>query len=343
VAREPDGQELESAARAAEFLLVMIGAGSNPSDIDGCRNLVDGRGIDPAAVRQHVRDSVGAAMTPPPSRPSELEIEWAGDGGVARAPIWTEAGRSRLRIEITVQPRFYDSVAGRFWSCFVSGVIDEPGGAVLTPHDAPAPTSSPYPAWSEQRDQPSDDPRIPRGAFTGASYGIRLGQIVNGLRRVHPDVLDALDKLNEGQAAIVLLNAFFDELNGDGIDAAYQRLTVDGAPRRLTAAAELVGADAYADVFAQVEQSLPPGIRDNSTALRSHLEDRESAALDSGDEDTILRAYEDQIYKLEDEGNLIWHHMVRYVEHHPDQFLTASERPAGSNPLLNDGAPYRRL
>ena len=265
-------------------------------------------------------------MTPPPGRLSEGDVtvvDWGDEGGSMCAPIWTESGRSQLVVTISVRPKFYGGDPEPFWDAFVSSIIDEHGETVLAPNDAPAPSSAPYPDWFEQREgQAPDDPRIPRGAFTGATYGIRFGQLFNGIRRVHPDEFGALDELNEGQAAIVLLGAFFDSFYGDGIDAAYQRLAIDGAPRRLSAAAELVGAATYADVFARVEQSLPPGIRDISSELRSHLEDREAEAWDASEDDSLLQPFEDQIYRLEDDGDLLWQHIARYVEQHPDQFFT---------------------
>lgn len=304
----------------------MIGGGS--VDIEISRNLVRGRGIDPAAVRDVVRRSAGAPMTPPPGRLSDVPVEfveWSDeDGGVVRAPVWTEGGMSALQLLITVQPERYDGTSDGFWNSFVSGVVDELGRDVLTAADAPAP-SPPYPKWIEERDgKASDDPRIPRGAFTGATYGIRFGQLLDGIRRVYPDAVHELDHLNEGQAAIVVLDSFFGSFYGDGIDAAYQRLDVDGAPLRLAAAAELVGADGYADVFAQIEQSLPLHVRENAADLRPYLEGLETEAWDAGDDATYLEAYADRIYQLEDSGDVVWQHMARYVEHHPDQFFTTA-------------------
>lgn len=325
VGEEPDDQDLKFAIGSAESLLIMIGGGS--LDIEGCRNSVRGRGVDPAAVRDVVRRASGALMTPPPGRLSDGPVdfvEWSDkDGGVVRSPVWTEAGISAMQLLITVQPERYDGISQRFWNSFVSGVVDELGRDVLTPADAPSPASAPYPEWTEERLGPGgDDTRIPRGAFTGASYGIRFGQLIDGMQRVHPDAIAGLEHLNEGQAAIVLLDAFFDGLNGDGIIAAYQRLAVDGAPRRLAAAAELVRADAYAVVFAQVAEALPLNVSESWTVLRSHLEAIEAAAGDAGDEDTLLGAYENRIYQLEEEGDVVWQHMANYVEHHPDQFFT---------------------
>lgn len=325
VGDQPDDQDLKFAIGSAESLLIMIGCGS--LDIEGCRNLASGRGIDPAAVRDVVRHSAGALMTPPPRRLSDVPVEfveWSHeDGGVVRTPVWTEAGISSLQLLITVQPERYDGSAQRFWNSFISGVVDELGHSVLTPADAPSPASPPYPEWTEERPgRAIDETRIPRGAFTGASYGIRFGQLIDGMQRVHRDVLAGLDHLNEGQAAIVLLRAFFDGLYGDGIIAAYQRLAVDGAPRRLAAAAELVGADAYAVVFARIAEALPLDVSESWTVLRSHLEAIEAAEGDAGDEDTLLGAYENRIYQLEDEGDVVWQHMADYVEHHPDQFFT---------------------
>ena len=258
-------------------------------------------------------------MVPPDTHSMTEILEWSDEqGAVVREPIWTEAGRSSLRIVITAEPEDFDGT-GRFWNPFVSRVIDAEGQDVLSTADAPAPTTEPYPPWVEERDgQAADDPRIPRGAFAGYSYGVRFGQLLDGVSRVHPDVLEALDHLNEGQAAIVMLDVFFGNLDGDGIDAAYQRLAVDGGPRRLVAAAELVGATAYAEVFEDLERSLPPVVREEFTGLRAYLED---AALDADDR-SPFQAYEDRLRKLEDGGDVIWRHMARYVEQRPDQFFT---------------------
>ena len=298
----------------------MIGGGS--LHIDGCRALVHGRGIDPAAVRDVVRATVGAPMVPPDTDSMTEILEWSEHGVVVRDPIWTEAGRSSLQIVITAEPEYFDGVSGRFWRLFVSGVLDAQGHDVLTPAEAPAPTSQPYPPWTEERDgQRAGDPRIPRGAFAGYSYGLRFGQLLDGMYRVYPDVVEALDRLNEGQAAIVMLHAFFGNLYGDGIDAAYQRLAVDGGPRRLVESAELVGATAYAEVFEELARSLPPLVRDEFVGLRTYLEDLEDAALDADDRSPFWD-YEDRLFQLEDDGDVIWQHMARYVEQRPDQFFT---------------------
>ena len=74
-------------------------------------------------------------------------------------------------------------------------------------------------------------------------------------------------------------------------------------------------------MFDDLERSLPPLVREEFTGLRTYLEDLEDAALDA-DDMSLFQAYDDRLYQLEDDGDVIWRHMAQYVEQRPDQFFT---------------------
>jgi hypothetical protein len=138
------------------------------------------------------------------------------------------------------------------------------------------------------------DTRIRRRAFVGMSYGLLFGQIEHGIARaVGPRIYESRHRLSPGQRAVMVLLWAFGYVYGGSLLSLS-----DGAPEVLAEApdaARRVGAEAYARLFER--------------------------AAGAGDDEEALGAIDDEIYALEDSGDLIWTRMLRYVEAHPDEFF----------------------
>lgn len=291
------------ARRAAFGLLTWIGSNRDARVV---RRMVGGRGVDPVAVRAAVSAGDGHPMTPPPA---ELETQMTvatNDSGAQEvcSPVWTTGGRSSWTLHVgwAVPSTDYPP------SCHVDRLVHDPSGRTLDAATAPCPSAQGS-GWVDDADfRPEewpgapDDPRIPRGAFVGARDRIRLGQIVDGVRRVRADATDVRG-LDPGLGAVVLLTLTFSDLYADGIDAPYDRLSQPDFETAVVDACVRVGADRYAAVFARILATLPPHARGSVDARGDHLAGI-WAALDA--EEHPWETFADEIYALEDAGDLIW-------------------------------------
>jgi hypothetical protein len=167
----PDVARLPFDGREDALVLGRVGSFSNllgSGAVQSCRNLVDQRGVDPAAIRGAVEANAGAPMTPLPAGSIWDEIRvvgQVGDGLRVRCPIWTQTGRSGLAMEIIVERT-------EFGSLYVDALVDDRGDTVMSTADAPAadqPVGVGPPG--EEPIAAGGDPRIRRKAFVGASYG----------------------------------------------------------------------------------------------------------------------------------------------------------------------------
>lgn len=285
----------------------LLGSGA----VQSCRNLVDQRGVDPAAIRAAVEANAGAPMTPLPAGSIWDEIRvvsQVGDGLRVRCPIWTETGRSGLAIEIIVD-------RNDFGSLYVDALVDDRGDIVMSTADAPAANQPVGVDFSgEQSIGAGGDPRIRREAFVGASYGVLIGQLVRGMEPAVGSPLEHLDRLNPGQAAVAILDFAFSRIYGDGLQSLYESY-VDGIESLVVSAAQRVGA--YAEVFSRVRDLVPSELRGNGMAVALHFID----ATDDAGMEQQWQSIERELYGLEDAGDLIWDRMLRYIEANPDEFF----------------------
>jgi hypothetical protein len=311
----PDVARLPFDGREDALVLGRVGSFSNllgSGAVQSCRNLVDQRGVDPAAIRGAVEANAGAPMTPLPAGSIWDEIRvvsQVGDGLRVRCPIWTQTGRSGLAMEIIVERT-------EFGSLYVDALVDDRGDTVMSTADAPAadqPVGVGPPG--EEPIAAGGDPRIRRKAFVGASYGVLIGQLVRGMERAVGSPLEHLDRLNPGQAAVAILDFAFSRINGDGLQSLYESY-VDGIESLVVSAAQRVGATAYAEVFSRVRDLVPSGLRGDGMAVALHFID---ATDDAGMEQ--WQSFERELYGLEDAGDLIWDRMLRYIEANPDEFF----------------------
>jgi hypothetical protein len=145
------------------------------------------------------------------------------------------------------------------------------------------------------RRRPSDT-RIRRQEFVGERYGPLLNTLVDGMYAALGGApSEHLDRLNAGQRAIVVLTGAFGYTYGDGLESLYEY--APDLASEAPAAARHVGADALAAVF-----------------------ERAGTAFARGDEDAV-ESINDEIYALEDAGEVVWQRMLSYVEAHPDEFF----------------------
>jgi hypothetical protein len=287
----------------------LLGSGA----VQSCRNLVDQRGLDPAAIRAAVEANAGAPMTPLPAGSiwDEIRIVSQVDDGLRlRCPIWTESGRSGLAMEIEVEPN-------EFGSLYVDALVDDRGDVVMSTADAPA-ANQPV-GVDLSGDEPiaaGGDPRIRRGAFVGANYGVLIGQLVRGMERAVGNPLEHLDELNPGQAAVAVLDFTFGRIYGDGPRSLYES-NVDGIESLVVSAAQRIGATAYAEVFSRVRELVPSKLRGDGMAVALHFID----ATDGAVMEQQLQSIERELYALEDAGDIIWDRMLRYIEANPNEFF----------------------
>lgn len=138
--------------------------------------------------------------------------------------------------------------------------------------------------------------RIRREEFVGEGYGQLFRTLLDPMYAALGGApADHLDRLNPGQRAIVVMNGAFDYTYGDGLESLYHY--APELAREAPRAARHVGADAYAGLF-----------------------ERAGEAYARGDEDAV-EAINDELYVIEDSGEVIWKRMLAYVEAHPDEFF----------------------
>lgn len=112
--------------------------------------------------------------------------------------------------------------------------------------------------------------------------------------RVRGEDLD-LRLLNPGQAAIALLDSTFTAIYADGLPTAYERMWQPDFESDIVAACEHIGAHAYADIW--------------------------TMETDDDEDGARWMALDGELTDLEDAGDLIWAHMLAYVDAHPEEFF----------------------
>ncbi|MFA9429337.1 hypothetical protein [Egicoccus sp. AB-alg2] len=132
--------------------------------------------------------------------------------------------------------------------------------------------------------------------------------------RAHgPDYWERRAELPSGPRAVVVLYLAANAADGDGFPAIYLDLDLDA--EELVEAAAHVGAAAHAALFRRVEQVLPADARDDRERLCDFVLEHEER----------FEAFDAAYYALEDRGDVLIEHLIRYLLAHPDEF-----------------APYRR-
>jgi hypothetical protein len=199
--------------------------------------------VSPTAIR-HLVQRYSAEMTAPPftAGPGDLMRIDHPDGRVRlRCPIWTEAGRSRLAMDVALrwpnpEPDDFDIA-----EVHIEQVVDtETGLVVLTEADAPA-ADGPFP--NDPIVGTGEDPRIRSEASVDDSILVEhiCGRIEQAVG--HPLPCDA--GLNSGQQAIYTL------ATGISNDLRYSLYTfIEDNPawvHELMWAARHIGAHAHAD------------------------------------------------------------------------------------------------
>lgn len=292
-----------------------------PWSMAGTRNLVRHKGIDPAAVPAILLDRDGALPAPLPStaeRDRAERIELAEDAVVVRTPLWTELGRSSLRMDVrlVIDQERPDSLEAR-----IERLVDASGDTVLHERD--------FGRWDAETpiqnvdDRPIAETRIRRGAFVGATLGVRIAQIEAGIdRSLGPFAIDHVSVLNEGQSAIVTLSWALTETYGDGFQVIYERGD-DDVDERLVWAAARVGASAWSDLFRRAREVLPTEARGDALLREAFVTAHEMEWDPDSDTDPAgpLDVFDDEFYALEDRGDSLWDHMVRYIDANPSEFF----------------------
>lgn len=157
---------------------------------------------------------------------------------------------------------------------------------------------------------PPDDAFPPWATDPPPTLGAALGQIVDAIAREHGDrFMDRLGALAPGERAIAVLEYVTRTTYAEGLQAVYTT-AIDDLGEEVKRAARQVGAMAYADLFRRANEALPADVRQDRTRRETYLLDN-PAALDR---------YEDEFYALEDAGDVLVVHAVRYVETHPGEF-----------------------
>lgn len=116
------------------------------------------------------------------------------------------------------------------------------------------------------------------------------------------------DELGPGPRAVAVLFFAASTADCDGFPAVYYDL--GDLTEDLVWAAEHVGAGAYADLFRRAEDAIPEDARSDPTR-------REVFVLDHPD---VFEAFDDAYYALENAGDILLEHTIRYVLAHPGEF-----------------------
>lgn len=98
-------------------------------------------------------------------------------------------------------------------------------------------------------------------------------------------------------------------ISSDGFPAAFT--DVDASADELVWAAERVGATAHAAALAHAAAAFPPEVRADAAARSDHL-------VDHGE--LILAEAEAVHHGLEDQGDILLEHVIRFVLAHPEAF-----------------------
>ena len=85
----------------------------------------------------------------------------------------------------------------------------------------------------------------------------------------------------------------------------------------MVSAAERVGATAYAGVFSRVRDLIPSDLRGDGMRVTLHFID----VMDDAGMEQQWQSIEQELFGLEDGGDLIWDRMLRYVEANPTEFF----------------------
>jgi hypothetical protein len=158
-------------------------------------------------------------------------------------------------------------------------------------------------------DADGDAPGL-RPSFLGPlpTKGMVLGRTVEAIERVHgADIHEQLDRLPPGVRAVVTLDEAIKRTYGDGLESLYA-YGADGICDEVVRAAGHLGA--YAELFRSAAAVLPAEVRREQRT-------REVFLVDHPD---VLADHDRRFYALEDAGDVLIDHVLRYVETHPEEF-----------------------
>ena len=120
--------------------------------------------------------------------------------------------------------------------------------------------------------------------------------------------MDQRDGMETGPHAVAVLFFATSTADCDGFPALYYDL--GDLTEELVWAAEHVGAGAYADLFRRAEQAIPEDARSDPTK-------REAFVLDH---QNLFEAFDEAYYALENAGDVLLEHAIRYLLAHPEEF-----------------------
>ena len=120
--------------------------------------------------------------------------------------------------------------------------------------------------------------------------------------------MDQRGGIEAGPRAVAVLFFAASTADCDGFPAVYYDL--GDLAEELVWAAEHVGAGAYADLFRRAEKAIPEDARSDTTG-------REAFVLDH---QHLFEAFDEAYYALENAGDILLEHAIRYMLAHPDEF-----------------------
>jgi hypothetical protein len=163
------------------------------------------------------------------------------------------------------------------------------------------------------------DARIPRAGYEkGGSSAQKLLALIHGIFAASPtdDLRESWQAFSEQHRALAVVWFAMAEHSNGTLHQYYSNSTGDMAPE-LPAAARRLGADVYADIFEKANALFGPG-----TLTDRRRRNEELHAFEEDGRLETLDRLSDQIYELEDAGDLIYTRITDYVEAHPADFFT---------------------
>jgi hypothetical protein len=163
------------------------------------------------------------------------------------------------------------------------------------------------------------DARIRRvGYENGGSSAQKLLALIHGMFAASPtdDLRESWGVFSEHHRALAVVWFAMAEHSNGTLHQYYSNSTGDMA-LELPAAARLLGADAYADIFENANALFAPG-----TLTHRRLRNEELHAFEDDGRLEKLDRLSDEIYDLEDAGDLIYRRITEYVDAHPADFFT---------------------
>ncbi len=147
------------------------------------------------------------------------------------------------------------------------------------------------------------------GLLRGEHHRALASMVDEGMPARHgASLLEQRDRLEPGPRAVVILYLAANAIDCDGFSAAYTDL--DLPVGELVWAARHVGTRAHAELLHDVERSIPAHARQDPHALYAFVLDN----------DELFEAFGAEYYALEDSGDVLLEHLIRYTLERPLEF-----------------------